>query len=132
MSGGAWGSILNQFPEAKVKVQYFNMQPLNGSGYGPRTDIQNFTVAFQCTVGRQVKNVNGNLVLQRGIRFWFEGTLNIGWFIDDGQYVYRIGMPDNSWTNEAGFTVYDAFRLVGADGTEVVEPAFAQGGGVIA
>lgn len=129
---GAFGSLLDQFPESMVDLQYFNMPALDGSGYGPRTDVQKITVVFQCTLGRKVESENGNLVLRRGVRFWYEGTLNVGWFVDDGEFVYRIGMPDNSWTNEAGFTVYDCFRVVGADGTETVEPAFKQGGGVIA
>lgn len=129
---GAWGSMLTQFPEAKVELEYFDMQPLDGSGYGPRTDVKKITVVFQRTLGRKVESSNGNLVLRRGIRFWYPGTLVVGRFVDDGEFVYRVGMPDNSWTNEAGFTVYDCFRVVGADGTETVEPAFKQGGGVIA
>ena len=128
---GALGSMLTMFPEAKVPVQYFNMQPVNGSGWGPRTDVRNFSGVLQCTGGRRVKDSHGNLVIERQMRFWTSEDLQVGWFIDDGQYVYRLGIPDNSWTNEAGFTVYDCERVVGNDGTETVEPPFQQGGGAV-
>jgi hypothetical protein len=121
--------MLTAFPEGKVSVQIFNMQPLNGSGWGPRTDVKTMAGVLQCTGGRRVRKSNGNLVLERKMRFWSNVPLTVGWFLDDGQYVYRIGLPDDDWSDYADFVIYDLERLVGADGTEVVEPAFNQGGG---
>ncbi len=126
---GHLGSILTMFPEGKITVEYFNMQPVAGSGWGPRTDKKRMTGVLQCIGGRRVANKNGNLVLERKMRFWSNVSLTVGWFIDDGQYVYRIGLPDDDWTDYADMVVYDCERVVGADGTETIEPAFSQGGG---
>ena len=45
---GALGNVLASFPEAKIPVQYFDMQPLPGGGYGPRTDVQLLMGILQC------------------------------------------------------------------------------------
>lgn len=128
---GALGNALASFPEAKVKVQYFDMQPLPSGGYGPRTDIRLLFGVFQTTGGRRVKTANGNLVIERGCRYWSDRPLQTGRFLDDGKYVYRVGMPDSDWTSYSEMVVYDCERLVGDDGTPTVEPAFSQiGGGV--
>ena len=129
---GALGSVLAQFPEARVTVTYFNMQPLPGSGYGPRTDIRVLTGVLQSTGGRRVRTANGNVVIERGNKFWSDTLLQVGWFIDDGQYVYRVGMPDDDWADYSDLTIYNIERVVGADGTEIVEPAFEQGEGKFA
>jgi hypothetical protein len=129
---GAFGSILTAFPEAKITVTYFNMQPLPGSGYGPRTDIETLSGVLQCVGGRRVGTRNGNAVIERQMRYWSDTPLQVGWFIDDGKYVYRIGIPDDDWSDEADMTIYTLERVVGADGTETVEPAFDQGTGSFA
>jgi hypothetical protein len=120
------------FPETQILVDYFDQQPLDGAGYGPRTDFSKVRGILQCTRGRRVRSANGNLVIERGIRFWTEKELQTGRFISDGVYVYRIGIPDNSWGHEAGFFIYDCERVVGTDGTETVEPPFTHGVGQLA
>jgi hypothetical protein len=66
------------------------------------------------------------------MRYWSDTPLQVGWFIDDGKYVYRVGIPDDDWSDEADMTIYTLERVVGADGTETVEPAFDQGTGSFA
>ena len=129
---GAFGSMLTAFPEAKVNVTYFNMQPLPGSGYGPRTDVKALRGVMHCVGGRRVRTANGNAVIERQMRYWSDTPLQVGWFIDDGKYVYRVGIPDDDWSDEADMTIYTLERVVGADGTETVEPAFDQGVGSFA
>jgi hypothetical protein len=126
VSGGAYGSIIEAFPEQLQTVEYFDMAPGHESGYGARTDRQMIDCVIQCKDGRRIKNSNGNLVTTRGLQIWYEGTLEMGRFIDDGQYVFRIA-KDDSWLNEAGFNVYGVDKVVGADGTEITEPAFDDG-----
>lgn len=128
---GAYGSILTAFPEQFDQVEYFDMQPLVGSGWGPRTDkLTIAAVVIQCTTGRKIKDSNGNLVTFRGMELWTEELLKAGRFVDfeeDGESsVYRI-MGDNAWRREAGFTVYSLEKVVAADGTEVVDPGFSTG-----
>ena len=125
---GALGSVLTSFPEAKVPVQYFDMQPLPGSGYGPRTDVRLLRGVLQCVGGRRVRTANGNLVIERQMRYWSDTPLQVGRFLDDGKYVYRVGIPDDDWSDEADMVIYTLERVVGADGTETVQPAFRQGG----
>ena len=67
-----------------------------------------------------------HLVLTRGLQLWTEEVLVAGRFIDDGEFIFRI-MGDDSWTNESGFTVYGLQRVIGSDGTELVEPSFSTG-----
>jgi hypothetical protein len=114
------------FPEQLQTVNYFDMQPGHGSGYGQRMDVKPIQGILQCTEGRRVKNQNGNWVVTRGVHFWYEGVLVMGRFIDDGQMVYRI-VKDDDWTTESGFAVYSLERVTGADGTELTEPAFNDG-----
>jgi hypothetical protein len=126
---GVYGSILSAFSEQFQPVTYFDMAPLVGAGWGPRTDITVISAAvMQCKEGRKVKNSNSNLVTTRGMELWTEELLVAGRFIDDGEYVYRIA-GDNEWRKEAGFTVYALSKVVASDGTEVTEPAFANGEG---
>jgi hypothetical protein len=124
---GAYGSILTAFPEQFIDVLYFDMAPLHSSGWGPRTDIVTIEASVvQCSTGRMIKNSNGNLVMGRGIQLWTEEDLVMGRFVDDGTLVYRI-LKDDSWITEAGFNVYQLSKLVGADDTETVDPAFSLG-----
>ena len=126
---GAFGSILTAFPEARTAVSYFNQIALAGSGWQGSGSAVIVSGILQCTGGRRVKVANGNTVIERQMRFWIDQELRVGWFINDGLFTYRLGIPDNEWDKEAGFFVYDCERVVGADGTEAVEPAFSQGGG---
>ena len=123
---GIYGSSVVAFSEQLQTVTYFDMQPGSGSGWGPRTDIKQIQCILQCKDGRRVKDSNGNLVTTRGLQCWYEGVLEMGRFIDDGQYIFRIA-KDDSWISEAGFTVYGLDKIVGADGTEITEPAFNVG-----
>jgi hypothetical protein len=128
---GVYGSILPAFGEQVVSVLYFDMQPLHGAGWGPRTDLKTVDGILQCTKGRKVKDSNGNLVVTRRMEFWTEDILVTGRFLDfqDDEFnVYRI-VGDNAWDRESGFNVYEIARVVGNDGTEVVEPAFSTGQG---
>jgi hypothetical protein len=133
MSGGAFGNMLLMFPETKILVDYFDMQPLNGAGYGPRTDIAKVPGILQCTTGRRVKTASGNKIIGRGMRFWTETQLQAGRFISDGVYVYSLAIPSqDDWNSEAGFYIYDVERVTGQDGTEIVEPSFTHGLGQLA
>ncbi len=126
---GALGNVLASFPEAKIPVQYFDMQPLPGGGYGPRTDVQLLMGILQCVGGRRVGTKNRNAVIERQMRYWSDVPLQVGRFIDDGKYVYRIGIPDDDWSDETEMVIYTCERVVGDDGTLTVEPAFSQIGG---
>jgi len=128
VSGGAFGSILTAFPETRQAVDYYDQKPLDGSGYGDKTDRQKVSGIIQCFGGRRVRTANGNLVLERRVRFWTETELIVGRFISDGEYVYRLGIPDDSWGAEVGMFVYACERVVGGDGLEPVEPPFTHGG----
>ena len=130
---GSLGNVLACFPEGKTQVQYFAMEALTGGGYGPRTDVRLLSGVLQCAPGRRVGTKNRNLVLERGCKYWSDEKLEVGRFIDDGEFVYRIGMPDDDWTDYSEMVIYDCERLVGDDGTPTVQPAFSQiGGGVTA
>jgi hypothetical protein len=126
MSSGVYGTIITAFYDLAETVTYFDQAPAAGSSWGARTDVQTIQVVIQCKDGRRAKNSNGNLVTTRGIQIWYEGELTMGRFIDDGKLIYRIA-KDDAWTNEAGFTIYGVDKIVGADGTEVTEPAFNNG-----
>ena len=133
MSGGAFGNMLLMFPETKIMVDYFDMQPLNGAGYGPRTDFSKVSGILQCTTGRRVKTASGNKIIGRGMRFWTETPLQAGRFISDGIYVYALAIPaSDDWKSEGGFYIYDVERVTGQDGTEIVEPGFTHGLGQLA
>ena len=134
MSGGAFGNMLLMFPETKIMVDYFDMQPLSGSaGFGPRTDIQKVPGILQCTTGRRVRTASGNKIIGRGMRFYTEVQLQAGRFISDGTYVYSLAIPkQDDWNREAGFYIYEVERVTGQDGTETIEPAFNHGLGNLA
>jgi len=133
MSGGAFGNMLTMFPETKIVVDYFDMQPLHGGGYGPRTDWSKVYGILQCTTGRRVRHANGNKIIGRGMRFWTETPLQAGRFISDGVYTYTLAIPSqDDWDREAGFYIYDLERVTGQDGTETVEPSFNHGVGSLA
>jgi hypothetical protein len=126
---GALGNILTAFPENRQVVDYYDQQPLHGSGYGDKTDRKKISGIIQCNGGRRVRTANGNLVLERRVRFWTDTELVVGRFISDGEYVYRLGIPDDSWGSEVGMYIYDCERVVGGNGLEPVEPAFTHGKG---
>ena len=133
MSGGAFGNMLTMFPETQIMVDYFDQQPLHGGGYGPRTDKSKVRGMLQCTTGRRVRTANGYKVIGRGMRFWTEAPLQAGRFISDGVYVYALAIPaSDDWEREAGFYIYDCERVLGQDGTEIVEPSFTHGTGQLA
>jgi len=130
VSGGAFGNMLTMFPETKIAIDYFDMQPLNGAGYGPRTDWSKVYGILQCTTGRRVRHANGNKIIGRGMRFWTETQLQAGRFISDGVYTYSLAIPaQDDWNHEAGFYIYDLERVTGQDGTETVKPTFNHGVG---
>lgn len=122
---GVYGSLVTAFPEQFEDVAYFDMQPQQGSGYGPRTDISTIRAVVQCTEGRRVDPVNGNLIVTRKMDLWTEALLQVGWFVefteDAVPVVYRL-KADNEWRREAGYTRYSLERVVGANGTEIKEP----------
>lgn len=126
-----YGDQLLAFPEAMVDFPYFDMAALQGGGYGPRTSAQLVRGVFQCTGGRMVKTSNGNVVRERETRFWSTVQLQTGRFMECEGDVYRVGMPDNEWNREGGFTVYDLHKVVGGDGREAVAPAFDDGAKVM-
>jgi len=132
--GGVYGDTIQAFPEQMRTFPYFDMTALQGSGFGPRTSVGTTRGVLQCTRGRKVEDSNGNLVIKRGVRYWTRDILEVGRFLQaDGindvvPGVYRIGQPDNSWTREGGFTVYDMELVVGNDGLETVAPVFDTGG----
>jgi hypothetical protein len=123
---GAYGSIMQAFPEQLITVTYFAMDPKHGSGWETRTQVRQIQGVLQCTGGRKVKESNGNLVTARTLNFWSEEELEAGRFIDDGSSVYRIA-SDNEWIREVGYTVYGLERVVAADGTETLDPDFSEG-----
>lgn len=127
MSGSVYGEQILAFPELQRSFPAFDMAALHGAGYGPRTGEHTVRGVFQCTLGRMVKDSNGNLVRSRDTRFWTRETIVVGTFMECEGDVYRVGMPDNEWKREGGFTVYNLKKLVGNDGREVVEPAFDTG-----
>ena len=133
MSGGAFGNMMSMFPETQIMVDYFDQQPLHGGGYGPRTDFSKVRGILQCTTGRRVKTSNGYKIIGRGMKFWTETPLQAGRFISDGVYVYAVSVPaSDDWEREGGFYIYDLERVIGPDGTEIVEPTFNHGKGQLA
>ena len=122
---GVYGSSIIAFPEQFVDVTYFDMAPEQGSGYGPRTGVQTIRAVVQCTVGRRVLDINGNLVTTRKMELWTDQLLQSGKFVEFTEdaipVVYRL-VGDNEWRREDGFAVYSLERVVGANGTEDKEP----------
>ena len=125
--GGVYGDHLLSFPELSKTYPYFDQPALQGGGYGTPTDVGTARGAFQCTGGRRVKDSNGNLVVSRETRFWTRQVLTVGRFLLIEGDTYRIGLPDNSWVTEGGFTVYDLEKVVGGDGSEPVVPDWDRG-----
>lgn len=127
MSNGIYGAQLLSFPEQFRNFPYFDMKALQGGGYGPRLEASTVRGVFQCTGGRRVKTQNGMKVLGRQTRLWTTQELQTGRFIEAEHDVYTVGMPDNEWQLEGGFTVYDLEKVVGDDGRDTVDPDFNMG-----
>jgi hypothetical protein len=123
---GIYGDTLLHFAEQFQEVEYYNMNPLINAGFEKVGTPETINVIFHNTKPKAVKDSNGNLVFVKGLEVWSIDALNPGWFIKEGEDVYRIG-EENKWSFEASFYAYGLSKVVGDDGEIVNDPVYNEG-----
>jgi hypothetical protein len=126
--GGVYGEPLLAFQEQLQEINYYDMPPLQETGYGPRQSYGTIRGVMQTSESR-IKQSNGNLVLAVVRFLWTDEMVIAGKFIqgDDG-VIYRV-VADNDWTREGGFTRFTLEKLVGANGDDTLDPGMSVGTG---
>lgn len=107
-----YGDMLGFFPEIFREFDYFSMSPEITGGYSNRTE--------EIKIKGVLQNVNSGLLRQEGDTiagtshpvFWTRSILLLGYFIKDGETVYRITRT-NDWVRQGNFYKYDLESVVG-------------------
>lgn len=121
-----YGLSIECFPELFVTVEYFNQDPKINAGFENKTTPQEIRVIFQSTGNRAVKDNNDNIVYVNKKEIWCSTELQPGYFISQGEDVYRISQ-ENNWFFEDGFYKYGIDKVVGDDGSLTNEPDYNLG-----
>lgn len=107
-----YGDMLGFFPEIFREFDYFSMSPEITGGYSNRTE--------EVKIKGVLQNVNSGLLRQEGDTIagtshpvlWTRSILLLGYFIKDGETVYRITRT-NDWVRQGNFYKYDLESVVG-------------------
>ena len=130
---GVHGSMMVHFSEEFRAIQYFQMDPNVASGYGDRYNegstrgVVHMYSAPPTAEGTKLRDVQSNLVVEKKPFLWARKKIEIGWFIDDGEDVYRV-LSHNKWEFEGSMTIHGLEKVVGDNGTDTVDPPFNFGG----